>query len=389
MIRLLIQAFIPDAENTQDKQVRERYCVLSGAVGIACNLLLFAVKLTIGALMHSIGILSDAFNNLSDMGSSLISLLSAKLSSRRPDREHPFGHGRIEYIAAFVISFLILLVGFELARNSLDKILHPSPVEFSWLLIGILALSTLVKVWMFSYNRYIGRKIGSAVVEATARDSLGDVIATGAVIVSTAAGAFLPFSIDGFVGLAVSLLVMYTGFGIAKDMVGMLLGGRPSPELVQDIERITRESPEILGVHDLIVHDYGPGRVMASLHAEVADTSDLVKIHEVIDAAERRLRDRLGVEVVIHMDPISQDDEEVARLRALTAGIVEAAGAGLSFHDFRVVRGEARINLVFDLVVPYEYTPEQARAVRDSIADALAQADPRFAAVIELDHQYV
>lgn len=389
MIRLLIRAFIPNAQNTQDKQVRERYCVLSGAVGIACNLLLFAVKLTIGALMHSIGILSDAFNNLSDMGSSLISLLSAKLSARRPDREHPFGHGRMEYIAAFVISFLILLVGFELARNSLDKILHPSPVQFSWLLLGILALSMLVKVWMFSYNRYIGRKIGSAVVEATARDSLGDVVATGAVILSTAAGAFLPFAIDGFVGLAVSLLVMYTGFGIAKDMVGMLLGGRPSPALVQDIERITRESPEILGVHDLIVHDYGPGRVMASLHAEVADTSDLVRIHEVIDAAERRLHERLGVEVVIHMDPIAQDDEEVARLRALTAGIVEAAGQGLSFHDFRVVRGEARVNLVFDLVVPYEYTPEQARAARAAIAATLAQADPRFCAVIELDRQYV
>ena len=315
MIRLIVSKVIRDAENTQDKHVRERYGVLSGALGVLCNTLLFLTKLIIGVLMNSIAIISDAFNNFSDMGSSLVSIIGAKMSNKRPDKEHPFGHGRIEYISSFIISFLIMTVGLELAKSSVDKILHPQPVEFSWALTGILTLSILIKVWMFSYNRYLGRKINSTVLAATAKDSLNDVIATSAVIVSTVIGSFVSFPVDGIIGLLVSVLVMYTGFGIAKETVGILLGTPPSKELVEKIRDEVLKNEEIKGIHDLIVHDYGPGRVMASLHAEVPDDINIVKIHEAIDETEQRIQRELGIEVVIHMDPIAQHCEETDRLK--------------------------------------------------------------------------
>lgn len=273
MIKTIIKKFIPAYDDTKDKKVRERYCVLAGVLGILCNMALFTVKLIIGRLMNSISILSDAFNNLSDMGSSVISILGAKMSNRRPDREHPFGHGRMEYIASFIVSCIILIVGFELFRSSLDKIFHPEPVRFSILLIGILTLSLLVKVWMFSYNRYLGNRIDSTVLHAAASDSLNDVAATAAVILATIIGNYVSFPIDGIMGVAVSILILFAGFKIAKEVVDRLLGQRPDPALVKEIADMILSYEGIIGIHDMIVHNYGPGRNFASVHAEVADDS--------------------------------------------------------------------------------------------------------------------
>lgn len=304
MIRFLIKKFVKDYKNTEDKSVRESYGVLSGVLGIICNLFLFGVKLTIGLLMNSIAITSDAFNNLSDTGSSMITILGAKLSNRVPDEEHPFGHGRFEYISSLIIAFIIILVGFELLKSSFDKILNPEKVEFNWILIVILSVSILIKVWMYLYNRYIGKAIGSKVNQAAASDSLNDVVATSAVILTTIVGKFIDFPIDGIAGLIVSVLIMYTGYGVAKDTVNVLLGMSPSSETVDKIHDQILECDYIEGVHDLKVHDYGPGRTIASVHVEMSDTISIVKAHTEIDRVEKRILKELGIDIVIHVDPM-------------------------------------------------------------------------------------
>lgn len=315
MIKAVIKKFIPAYDDTKDKKVRERYCVLAGVLGIICNLLLFVVKIIIGWMMNSISVLSDAFNNLSDMGSSVISILGAKMSNRLPDREHPFGHGRMEYIASFVVSCLIMIVGFELFRSSAEKIFHPEPVRFQIVLIVILSLSLLVKIWMFSYNKYMGKKINSTVLRAAASDSLNDVAATGAVIIATVIGKYISFPIDGVMGVAVSVMIMISGYKIAKEVVDQLLGQRPDPELVKEITYRVLNCEGIIGVHDLIVHNYGPGRNFASVHAEVADDSDIIRIHETIDAAEQEIFRDTGVMLVIHMDPVSLNSPETHAIK--------------------------------------------------------------------------
>lgn len=306
MIHIFIKQFINDYKNVDDSIVREKYGVLSGVLGIFCNLILFIVKLSIGLIMNSIAITSDAFNNLSDMGSSIITVIGAKMSNQVPDEEHPFGHGRFEYIASLIISFIIMVVGFELLKNAFDKILNPEPVEFNFLLIGILTISILVKVWMYSYNKYIGKLIDSKLNMATAYDSLNDVIATGAVIMTTVIGKFLDFPIDGIAGLAVSLLIIYTGFSVAKDTVNILLGMSPSEELVENISEYILRGEIIDGLHDLKVHDYGPGRSLASVHVEVSDQLDLVTAHEAIDKIEKEILNELGVDIVLHIDPMPE-----------------------------------------------------------------------------------
>lgn len=388
MIKFLIRRFIPDYTNVENQKVRERYGVLGGMLGILCNAILFAIKLTIGALMNSIAIISDAFNNLSDMGSSLVVIIGAKMSNRRPDKEHPFGHGRIEYISSLIVSFLIMLVGLELLRTSFDKLLHPEAVEFSWLLIGILCLSMLIKVWMFLYNRYLGRAIHSSILAATAFDSLNDVYATGAVVLSTIVGYFFDFPIDGAIGLAVSALVIYTGFGLAKDTIGVLLGTPPNPELVKSLEAEVLAGQGIVGVHDLIVHDYGPGRIMASVHAEVPDNVDIVRVHEVIDAIEQQIYRDLDVHIVIHMDPISVNNERTDSIRRAVLEVITGINKDFSIHDFRLTDGENRINLIFDLVVPCEMPQEERDKTVELIAKKLSEKDRRYRAVIQVDSAF-
>lgn len=387
MIAFLVKKFVPDYQNTADKKVRERYSTLSGALGIICNFVLFSVKFIIGSLMSSIAITSDAFNNLSDMGTSVMAIISAKLSNRRPDADHPFGHGRFEYISSLIISFLIMLVGFELLQGSFDKILHPQPIRVNPILLAILTLSVFLKFWMWSYNNFLGNKIDSKVLKAAASDSLNDVISTAAVVLSSIIGFYLKINIDGYIGCAVSLLIMYVGFGIAKDTVNVLLGSAPDKETVKAIEKLLTEGKSVLGIHDLVIHDYGPGRVFASVHAEVSDKCDVTAIHEEMDALEQRCLSELGTELVIHMDPIATDSSTLTAAREMVLGIVTALG-DYSIHDFRMTDGESRVNLIFDVVVPAEMKENERTTLVSEICAALKAVDQKYCAVIKIDNDY-
>ncbi len=304
MIRLIIKKFIKNSENANDKDVREAYGVLSGVLGIICNMLLFTIKLILGFGINSIAVISDAFNNLSDLGTSVIAIFGAKLSNRPPDKEHPQGHGRYEYIATLVVSFVIFAVGLKLLGSSFDKILKPQKVTFNIVSIIILSISVLLKVWMFSYNRYIGKVINSSVNRAAASDSLNDVYATAGVIIGTLIGSFVAFPVDGVMGLIISGLIIYTGFNTAKDSVNLLLGALPDPQVIERINELVLSGENIKGAHDLKIHDYGPGRINASIHAEVSDDANIVDIHSEIDNIELKVREELGIDMVIHMDPV-------------------------------------------------------------------------------------
>lgn len=389
MIRFLLKKFVPDYTNTSDKLVRERYSVLSGVVGIACNFFLFLVKVITGLMMNSIAILSDGFNNLSDIGSSVVSVIGAKMSNKEPDHEHPFGHGRIEYIASLVVSFLIMLVGFELLKSSVQKIITPQNVTFSFSGILFLLLSVLGKLWMYSYNRYLGNQIQSGLLLATAKDSLNDVISTLAVIASAIAGVFLPFSIDGYVGAIVSLMILYSGFSIAKDTISLLLGTPPEKETVDQLATIILSGKSIVGMHDLIVHNYGPGRVMASVHAEVSSDADMIAVHEEIDELEQQASREMGIMLVIHMDPVLINCERTAEFRRLTEKICKQVNPEFTIHDFRITDGENRINLIFDLVVPHAYSDVEKKSVLCTIEQLLRQQDERIRTVIQIDTLYI
>jgi cation diffusion facilitator family transporter len=302
----LIKWYVKDYRNITDPRVRESYGVLSGVLGIICNLFLFIVKISIGLLINSIAVISDAFNNLSDLGSSLISILGVKLSNRPADREHPHGHGRYEYITSLTVSFIIFGVGLELLRNSFQKVIKPEEVIFSPISIFLLVVSVFVKLWMFSYNRYIGKAINCGINKATASDSLNDAIATSTVIAGTLLGRVVDFPFDGVLGLVISVLIMYSGFGIAKSSVDLLLGSSPDQELIDSINSYVLRGKGIKGVHDLKVHDYGPGKISASIHAEVSEGANIVEIHSQIDEIEQRIKSELGVDIVIHMDPVEE-----------------------------------------------------------------------------------
>ncbi|HOC08645.1 MAG TPA: cation diffusion facilitator family transporter [Bacillota bacterium] len=323
LIRAIIKAFIKNHRDTADASVREAYGVLSGVLGILCNLVLFITKLAVGLFIDSIAVVSDAFNNLSDLGSSLVTVFGAKLSSRPPDKEHPHGHGRFEYVASLAVAFIIFGVGLQILRSSVEKIIAPKAVLFNPLSLGLLVGSILIKVWMYSYNKYIGRVINSGVNRAVARDSLNDALATGAVIAGTVLGRYVDFPVDGLLGLVISLLIMYSGFSIAKDSVNLLLGAPPDPQLVDNICSMVLKGKNVKGVHDLIVHDYGPGRVTASIHAEVSHTLDIIDIHSEIDEIEQRIEDQLGINIVIHMDPVREKPQKAPGERS---GTLKGAG---------------------------------------------------------------
>lgn len=307
MIKLLIKFFIKDYDNVDDKKVREAYGVLSGVLGIICNLVLFILKLIIGILVNSIAIVSDAFNNISDLGSSIIAIYGAKLSNQPPDENHPHGHGRYEYIASLIVSFLIFAVGLETLKSSVKKIINPETVNINPILIGILFSSILIKIWMFSYNRYIGKKINSSINKANAQDSLNDVMATTAVVIGTVLGQYTSLPIDGILGFIISFIIIYSGFGIAKDSVSLLLGESADPELIKSIKELILENENVKGVHDLIIHDYGPNKIMASVHVEVSKEANIVDIHDEIDRIEQKIGRELDVDIVIHMDPIKDE----------------------------------------------------------------------------------
>lgn len=386
MIKLLIKKFIHDSDNTQDNKVREAYSVLTGVLGIICNLFLFIVKISIGGFMKSMAIISDAFNNLSDIGSSLISIIGAKLSNKKPDREHPFGHGRFEYISSLIVSFVIMLVGFELLKSAVAKIFYPQAIETNLIMTVFLLLSVLVKIWMYSYNKYTGRKIESKILLAASQDSLNDAVSTVSVIIAAIVAKLTGLLwLDALIGAVVSLIIMKSGFDIAKDTIGVLLGTPPDKETVEKIVQLIEEEDEIVGVHDLIVHDYGPGRIMASIHAEIPDNSDVVKIHEIIDELENKIEREMGIHMVIHMDPISVDCERTLEIKTKVLETVKNIDEKFNIHDFRMTDGENRINLIFDVEVP-------AGADRETIAKRLTEdlknIDERFTPVMKFDTVY-
>ncbi len=387
MTQFIIRKFIPDAENVKDAQVRERYGIVSGIVGLLCNFFLFAVKLCIGLATASISVAADAVNNLSDGLSSLISVIGFKLAGKAPDSKHPFGYGRTEYLAGLAVAFLIGLVGIEFAKSSIERILHPSPILFSPVLLVILALSMLVKLWMGAFNRELGHRIDSPVLLAAMQDSINDVVTTTVVLVGMAASRFTDVPIDGYVGLIVAAFILWSGIGIARDTLNPLIGQAADPDIAQNIESIVLEFNGIIGVHDLIVHNYGAGKFLASLHAEVPDTANFVAIHEVVDEAEKEVWKRTGVFLVIHMDPISVNDARVDHFRTLADAVITRVDSRLTMHDFRVVDGDRQINLIFDVVAPFEYQGEKRTTLLQDIRKGLRARDKRFNAVITVDHQ--
>lgn len=387
MISLLAKLFIKDYTNVTDSKVREAYGVLCGGMGIALNILLFLGKFLAGTLSGSIAITADAFNNLSDAGSSFITLIGFKLGSQKPDPEHPFGHGRMEYLSGLAVAVLIIVMAVELFKSSFDKILHPEVLECSAVIVLILIASIAVKIYMAIYNHSVGRKIQSAAMGATAKDSMSDTVATTVVLIATLVGAIWGVPIDGYCGVLVSILIFMAGFGAIKDTVGPLLGTAPEKEFVDKIEEIVMSHDIVKGMHDLVVHDYGPGRVMISLHAEVPHTEDILVIHDEIDNIEEELGDKLNCEAVIHMDPIIVDDEKVNEVKEYVCKIVHQVGEELNFHDFRMVSGNSHTNLIFDVVIPFKYKMSD-EVIKKAIQEAIWVNYPRYNAVIHIDHAY-
>lgn len=384
MIRLLAGIFIKDRENVSDPGVRQAYGVLCGAVGIALNLLLFAGKWLAGILSGSIAVTADAFNNLSDAGSSVITLIGFKLSGQKPDPEHPFGHGRMEYISGLFVSVAILIMAFELVKTSVGKIISPEPVEGSALILLILAASVLVKLYMAYYNRKIGKKISSAAMAATAADSLSDTVSTAAVFLATVLSMIAGWQIDGWCGLLVGIFIFYSGVKAMKETIDPLLGQAPDRELVEKIRKLVTGYPSVKGIHDMIIHDYGPGRLMVTIHVEVDARGDMVRIHDEIDNIERELQETLNCHATIHMDPVETENETVKQLRRQTARAVAGLDSRLSIHDFRMVQGETHTNLIFDVVVPYE-CPMRDEEVIKKLQEAVRGFQGNYYAVIQVD----
>ena len=389
MISILSRIFIKNSKDTKNPVVRQAYGMLCGALGIALNIFLFMVKFLAGQLSGSIAITADAFNNLSDAGSSVITLFGFKMAGQKPDSDHPFGHGRIEYISGLLVSIIILIMAFELFKSSVDKILHPQAVEASTLVLVILILSICVKVYMYLYNRSVSRKIDSAAMMATAKDSISDSIATVVVLLTTLLANLTEIQADGWCGLLVAAFVFYAGFSAAKDTISPLLGQPPEPEFVKRIEEIIMEYKDqgVIGIHDLVVHNYGPGRVMLSVHVEVPSTGDILVLHDMIDLIEHRLGNELGCSAVIHMDPICLDDEKTNEMKQKVAGIVSGMEGNVSFHDFRIVQGPTHTNLIFDVVLPFDYKMTDSEVMK-YLQDKIPELDENYFAVIEVDKAY-
>lgn len=387
MIQYLVKLFIKDYENTQDVNVRQSYGVLSGVLGIICNLLLFAIKSIAGVLSGAISIMADAFNNLSDAGSSVVTLIGFKLAGKPADKEHPFGHGRVEYLAGLFISAAIMLVGWQLGVTSFQKILHPEPLSYSFISVGILIVSIIVKLWMASYNRYLGDKIQSTTMKATAADSLSDCVATTAVLLSIGISYFFHWNVDGATGLIVSVFIFIAGINSMKDTIQPLLGQEPDKVFVKNIEDMVARYEEIIGIHDMIVHDYGPGRVMVSLHAEIPYDMDIMKAHDMIDELEMEIKKELCCDITIHMDPIINDDTTINEMKEKVLGIVKSIDDTLNMHDFRMTVGPMRTNLIFDVVVPYDCkkTEEEIRTI---IREEVIKMDGNYYARVQIDKGY-
>lgn len=388
MTDFLVNKFVKDNTNIESTEVRTRYGMLASVVGIFCNILLFSTKLTIGLLLKSLAVTADAFNNLSDAASSIISFIGVRMAGKPADAEHPFGHGRIEYIAALIVSFLVIEVGFTFFKSSVSKIMHPEEITFDLVPFIILILSILVKLWMAFFNNKLGKRIDSKVMLATAADSLGDVITTSATVVSIVICHFTSINVDAIAGLIVSGIVIWSGISIAKDTLEPLIGQRVPTELYKKITDIVESYDGIVGTHDLIVHNYGPNQSMATIHAEVPNDVSIEISHEIIDKIERDVKKNLNILLVIHMDPVEMRDEEVLALRDKTSRIVCALDPELSFHDFRVLKENEQRHLIFDLVVPDSYTEKDANRVMHQLVSLLHEMDNNVECIITLDRSF-
>ena len=385
---ILIKSFIKDKDNTGDKSIRQKYGYLGGFVGIACNVALSGAKIAIGLMINSIAITADAVNNLSDAASSIITVIGFKITNKPADREHPFGHGRIEYISAMVVSFMVILVGFEFLKSSFERVRNPEAVKFDIIPFSVLLISIGVKVWLSRFYKRIGRKIGSKTMEASAADSLSDVITTSVVAMSLLASLWTAFPADGYVGLLVSALIIYSGISLTKDTLNPLLGEAPEPEFIRSITEKVLSYDGIIGIHDMIVHNYGPGRCVVSLHAEIPANMDIMKAHDVIDLAEQEISKEMDIHMVIHMDPINTDDKVVQETQNKITELISEMHEELTIHDFRIVGGEEHKNLIFDLVVPFEYDEKMAKDLSNEVAREIKTKYPECDAIIYIDRAY-
>jgi cation diffusion facilitator family transporter len=389
MTNLLTRLFIKNREDVTAPSVRRAYGTMVSIVSMVMNILLFAAKFTVGTLAGSVSITADAVNNLSDAGSQIISLISFRISAKPADREHPFGHARIEYVASMIVSFLILLIGFELLRESVGKIFAPEPPERSWVAVAVLAGSILCKLWLGLFNKTVGMRIDSAVMKATAADCLSDAISTGAVLLSTAVLLLFPnttLNLDAYMGVIVAVLIMVAGIKILKEAKDSILGEAPSDEIVKQITDVVESTEGALGIHDLTVHNYGPGHVIAALHVEVDGHANVFETHDIVDNIEKRLRTECGIEATIHMDPIVTDDETVTSLREKSAEAVKAIDERLRIHDFRFVRGTTHSNLIFDVVAPFELKTTDAELL-EQVAEEIRGIDPTYCTVVTVDRE--
>ncbi|MBQ7054811.1 MAG: cation transporter [Oscillospiraceae bacterium] len=388
MTKLLIKLFVKNSDRPDDPNVRARYGMLSGIVGIICNILLTVAKFIVGTVTGSIAITADAANNLSDAGSSAVTLFSFKLANKPADEEHPFGHGRIEYISAMAVAFLVLMMGVELIRSSVDKIINPEPIAFSAGALIVLILSIGAKIWLALFNRSIGKRINSPAVGAVMMDSLSDTAATAVSMIALILSKFTAIPLDGYMGIIVALFIVYTGISIFKDTLGVLLGKSPDPELVRNLEKEILSYDGVVGVHDLIVHDYGPSRVFASAHAEVSASDDIMTSHDTIDRIERDIKLKYKIEIVIHLDPIVVDDERVNEMRMKLAHIVKQVDPSFTMHDFRMVDGPTHTNLIFDLVIPHKCKLKKME-IFDLINSRVRELGDNYYTVITIEHSFV
>ena len=388
MTNFLIKLFIKDKENVEDNNVRGKYAMLSSITGIIVNILLSVFKLIIGIIANSMSIISDALNNVSDAGSSIITMIGFKMSQKKVDSDHPWGHGRMEYITALFVDILIILVGFELLQSSVDKIIHPELPNISNITIILLVVAILAKLWLFLFYRKIAKKINSAAIKGTAYDSISDSISTLAVLISAIVARFAEISIDGYVSLLVSIFILITGIKAIKEIIDLLLGQKPDPEYVNAIEEFAKKYDTIEGIHDIMVHDYGPGRKIVSFHAEVPANSDICRAHDIIDQMEQDILQEFGCITTIHMDPIVVDNEEINKMKQDVEKIVKQINENYSIHDFRMTDGGERFNLIFDLVIPTDEKTDKDELIRE-IQRKLKEENEKYYAVIKVEHSYV
>lgn len=387
MYERILRWFIKDYENTEDSAVRGRYATFAGVIGIASNFFLFVIKLIAGTLFNSIAVTADAVNNLTDAGSSIIVLVGFKLSRKPADEQHPYGHARAEYITGFLVSVVILLLGFELIKASFNKVLYPDPINFSYLTVTVLIISILVKLWQGIINKKLGQRINSTALIATGQDSMNDVISTSSVLAATIFAKLTNIQIDGYMGIIVALFIIYSGIKLVIETLNPLLGVAPDQELVSDIEKEILSYEGVLGIHDLVVHSYGPEKTFASVHVEVDANGDLLESHDLIDVIEKDITNKFAVNTVIHMDPIVTDDESINDLRRKVDEIVRGIDDKLSMHDFRVVMGKTHSNLIFDVLLPPSFDSCETE-LRKTIDEEIKKIDTTFNSVITLDRNY-